>query len=38
MRFSELLVEYKTDITKGNYGQKILDRLNIQGKINSGFR
>ena len=37
MRYYELLVEYKTDITKGNYGQKILDRLNIQGKINSGL-
>ena len=33
MRFYEFIVEYKTDITKSNYGQKILDRLNIQGKF-----
>jgi len=27
MRYYELLVEYKTDITKGKYGQKIINKL-----------
>ena len=30
MRYYEFIVEYKTDITKGNYGQKILDKIGIQ--------
>ena len=27
MRYYELLVEYKTDITKGKYGQNIINKL-----------
>ena len=30
MRYYEFIVEYKTDITKNNYGQKILDKIGIQ--------
>lgn len=36
MRFYEFIVEYKTNITRGNYGNKILDKLGIQKQINSG--
>lgn len=37
MRFYEFIVEYKTNITRGNYGNKILDKLGIQKQINSGY-
>ena len=37
MRYYEFIVEYKTDITKNNYGQKILDKLGIQKKIAQGY-
>ena len=37
MRYYEFIVEYKTDITRGNYGNKILDKLGIQKQINSGY-
>ena len=37
MRFYEFIVEYKTNITRGNYGNKILDKLGIQKQINSGI-
>ncbi len=30
MRYYEFIIEYKTDITKNNYGQKILDKIGIQ--------
>jgi len=36
MRFYEFIVEYKTEITRGNYGNKILDKLGIQKQITSG--
>ena len=29
MRFYEFIVEYKTEITKGNYGQKILNKIGL---------
>jgi hypothetical protein len=29
MRYYEFIVEYKTDITKNNYGQKILDKIGL---------
>ena len=37
MRYYEFIIEYKTDITKNNYGQKILDKLGIQKKIAQGY-
>ena len=37
MRFYEFIVEYKTDITRSNHGEKILDKLGIQKQIKSGF-
>ena len=29
MRYYEFIVEYKTEITKNNYGQKILDKIGL---------
>ena len=37
MRYYEFIVEYKTDITRSNHGEKILDKLYIQHQIDSGF-
>jgi hypothetical protein len=37
MRYYEFIVEYKTDITRSNHGEKILDKLGIQKQINSGY-
>ena len=33
MRYYEFIVEYKTEITKNKFGDKILDKLQIQNII-----
>ena len=38
MRFYEVLVEYKTDITKSRYGEKILDVLNVQDALDGLYQ